>query len=257
MQESKSTYASRPAMDPFQRLSQQEIDRIEKGKTHVFGNDIRCKTDTIGYPTPGNRSPLEIVVDATEGFIPLWDENTTLHWRFQEQSLTHFVDAAAAKTAVRELFGEAILIWGDAPPVKFTERRELWDFEIVIRESDDCDINGCVLASAFFPDGGRHELSIYPRTFQETPKEQIDTLAHELGHIFGLRHFFARISESAWPSEVFGKHTPFSIMNYGAQSEMTPNDRADLQRLYQVAWSGQLTHINGTPIRLVRPFHTI
>jgi hypothetical protein len=28
-----------------------------------------------------------------------------------------------------------------------------------------------------------------------------------------------------------------------------------LKRLYELAWSGQLTRINGTPIRFVKPFH--
>jgi hypothetical protein len=42
----------------------------------------------------------------------------------------------------------------------------------------------------------------------------VDTLTHEIGHIFGLRHFFADVRESAFPSEVFGEHRPFSIMNF-------------------------------------------
>jgi hypothetical protein len=62
------------------------------------------------------------------------------------------------------------------------------------------------------------------------------------------------VSETAWPSEVFGTHKPFSIMNYGSQSELTDYDKADLNRLYQAAWSGELTNINGTPIRFVKPF---
>lgn len=145
--------------------------------------------------------------------------------------------------------------WGDAAPVRFAERRDSWDFEINISSSDDCDVNGCTLAMAFFPDGGRHELTIYPKMFQESAKEQVETLEHELGHVFGLRHFFAQISEQRWKSEIFGKHRPFSIMNYGAKSRMTARDKSDLKRLYHLAWSRDLTQINGTPIRLVRPFH--
>ena len=86
---------------------------------------------------------------------------------------------------------------------------------------------------------------------------EAQTIAHEIGHIFGLRHFFAQVNESAWPAEVFGEHEKFSIMNYGANSVMTSDDKDDLRRLYQMAWAGQLTHINGTPIQLVKPFHTI
>jgi hypothetical protein len=44
-------------------------------------------------------------------------------------------------------------------------------------------------------------------------------------------------------------------MNYGAKSELTDVDREDLSNLYRGAWNGTLKQINGTPIKLVRPFH--
>jgi hypothetical protein len=218
---------------------------------------VICDTDTRGYAAPGNRSPFEIVVDASEGFIPLWARDTTLRWRFQERSLSFFEDAQAAKAAIKKLLGESLLAWGDAAPIKFAQRDDAWDFEIVIREADRCSPRGCVLASAFFPDSGRHELVIYPKMFTQSKKEQMDTLIHEIGHVFGLRHFFANLSETAWASEIFGTHRPFTIMNYGSQSELTAEDRSDLKRLYQTVWSGELSHINGTPIRLVKSFSTM
>jgi hypothetical protein len=93
--------------------------------------------------------------------------------------------------------------------------------------------------------------------FGQARQEQVETLVHEIGHIFGLRHFFANVSETAWPSQIFGTHKPFSIMNYGSESVLTAEDRFDLKRLYQLVWSGELTQINGTPIKLVKAFHTI
>lgn len=166
-----------------------------------------------------------------------------------------FENPATAKTAIRKLFGKSLLEWGDAAPVKFAERDDAWDFEIVMRKTDDCDINGCVLASAFFPDAGRHKLTLYPKMFSQSEAEQIETLVHEIGHIFGLRHFFADVSETEWPSEIFGTHKAFSIMNYGNKSKLISEDKADLKNLYATAWAGALTQINGTPIRFVRPFH--
>ncbi len=240
--------------DAFGMRPAASMAEAKKDQTHVYGDKVVCNTDSRGLPTPKGKSPLEIVLDASEGFIPLWAKDTTLRWRFQERSMAGFTNVAAAKAAVRTLMGEALLLWGDAVPVQFSERQEAWDFEVVMRNADDCTDSGCVLASAFFPDGGRHELVIYPRMFAQTRKEQIDTLAHELGHVFGLRHFFAQVSETAWPSEVFGSHRPFSIMNYGSQSELTNEDRVDLKRLYQAVWRNELTHINGTPIKLVMPF---
>lgn len=240
--------------NPFAVLPETARSEAKRGKAHIFRNHV-CKTDSLAFPRPKNRSPVELVVDATEGFIPLWDKGTTLRWRFKEQSLQHFADIPAAKAALRQLLGEALLAWGDALPVKFAERQDAWDFQVVVQEAHDCDASGCTLAQAFFPDAGRHKLIVYPDMFDQTRKEQVATLAHELGHVFGLRHFFALISEKKWPAEVFGQHKAFSIMNYGDKSRLTAQDKADLKSLYQLAWSGQLQQINGTDIRLVRPYH--
>jgi hypothetical protein len=238
--------------NPFQPRNPEEAAREEEPQIHVYGPGAICDTEKRGYATPENRTPAEIVVDASEGFIPLWAKDVTLRWRFQERSMTFFEDPEAAKPAITELLGEALLAWGEGvAPVKFAQRDDAWDFEIVVREADRCNINGCVLASAFFPDPGQHELVIYPRMFTQSREEQVETLVHEIGHIFGLRHFFANVSETRWPSEVFGTHRPFSIMNYGSQSELTDDDRGDLKRLYLAAWSGELTQVNGTPFRFM------
>jgi len=243
--------------NPFQLRSAEDAFREVEPEVHLLAHGIVCDTDTRGYATPRNRSPLEIRVDASEGFIPLWAKDMTLRWRFQERSMTRFENLDAAKSAIRELLGEALLAWGDAAPVRFAERDDAWDFEIAVQEADQCNPRGCVLARAFFPDPGRHDLLVFPKMFTQVRKEQVDTLAHEIGHVFGLRHFFANITETEWRSELFGKDNPFSIMNYGDLSELTDDDRSDLKTLYDKAWSGALTKINGTPIRFIKPFHTI
>jgi len=241
-------------LDAFQTRDPDESAKDTAPVVHVYANGAICDTDTRGYATPRNSSPLELVVDASEGVIPLWKNNTILRWRFQERSMNVFVDPGAAKAAIRQLFGEALLAWGGASPVKFAERTDAWDFEIVMREADRCNINGCVLASAFFPDPGRHELVLYPEMFSQSREEIVETLAHEIGHVFGLRHFFANISETAWPSEIVGEHSNFSIMNYGPDSKLTDTDRSDLKLLYQKVWGGEITDINGTSIQLMTPF---
>ncbi|MFW2381619.1 MAG: reprolysin-like metallopeptidase [Acidimicrobiales bacterium] len=226
--------------------------------THIYrpGDDVVvCETDTRGHATPGGRSPVEIVVDASEGYIPLWAPNVTLRWRFQPQSMELFVDPDSATDYLRWLFGQGLMAWGDAVPIRFTEANDAWDFEIAVNPTDRCNSSGgCTLARAFFPDAGRHDLLLYPKMFEQTEQEQAETMAHELGHVFGLRHFFAPVSETEWASRIFGTHSSFSIMNYGDRSVMTQADRDDLAELYQAVWSGALTNINGTPVRLVRPF---
>lgn len=255
------TTTKRPKADAQPANSPQLLKAAPSTKAdpdvHVFANGFRCDTETRGHATPQGRSPLELVVDASEGFIPLWVKDTTLRWRFRESTMKYFKSPAAAKIEIRKLLGEALLAWGDAAPVRFAERTDASDFEIVMRKNDDCDNNGCVLASAFFPDSGRHQLTLYPMMFTQIRQEQVETLTHEIGHVFGLRHFFANVSETAWPSQIFGTHKAFSIMNYGGQSVLTADDKSDLKRLYQLVWSGELTQINGTPIKLVRAFHTI
>jgi len=224
---------------------------------HFYKDSNMCLTDTKGYATPKGMSPIEIVLGASEGFIPLWAKNVHLRWRFNRNSLLYFQNPEGAKNAIRELIAEALLQWGDAAPIKFSEHEDAWDFEIVIKQSDDCNNYGCTLASAFFPDGGRHQLDIYPKMFTQIRKEQIDTIIHELGHVFGLRHFFANISETRWASEIYGEHKPFSIMNYGHKSELMEYDKSDLKSLYQKVWSGELNYINGTRIVQVTPYHEL
>lgn len=221
---------------------------------HVYGHGVICGTDERGHRTPRGRSPLELVIDTPDGVVPLWAEGSVLYWRFRESTLAAFEDPAAVKKASREVFAKAVTAWGKAAPVIFKEARSNCDFEIALRKADDCDSSGCVLASAFFPDAGRHELVLYPELFAQSEEEQVETLVHELGHVFGLRHFFAQVSETAWPSEIFGTHSKFSIMNYGPDSKLTAEDKADLRRLYRSAWSGDLKEINGTPIKFVRPY---
>lgn len=227
---------------------------------HRYGaNGLKlCCTEKRGYSTPNNHRPAELVLDASEGFIPLWAIGRTLHYRFNEQSMKYFQSPAKARSAILTLFGEAITEWGDSAPVRFTENTDTYDFEIFMNRHDDgSDEEGYVLASAFFPASGRDRLTLYPKMFEQSRQEQVETLIHEIGHIFGLRHFFAAELEAAWPSEVFGTHNKFSIMNYGAESVLTEADKSDLKRLYEQVWSRSLRRINGTPIVQVKPYHDL
>lgn len=225
-------------------------------EVHLYGKKNKiCLTDSRGYATPQNKSQLELVVNVSEGFIPLWAENVTLRWRFSPMLMHHFEYPKMAMERIEELLGKAILAWGDAAPVSFSKRADAWDFEISVRP-DNCSPLGCSLARAFFPDCGRHDLVLYPELFSQSEEEQVETLIHELGHVFGLRHFFAEVKESAWPSVPFGENNPFTIMNYGFQSTLTEADKADLKKLYQMVWSGKLQKINGTKIVTVTPFHS-
>ncbi|WP_187430960.1 hypothetical protein ROLI_033500 [Roseobacter fucihabitans] len=239
---------------PFTLRDDRDLDKALEDYTHIYHGGARCSTDTIGHATPDDMSLQDLVLHAPQGFIPLWAEGVTLRWRFQERSVQQFVDPDAAKDYVRDLLADAALAWGAAVPVRFAESHQPWDFEIKLSARDDCDPRGCTLASAFFPDAGQHELELFPLMFRNDRDEQIETMAHELGHVFGLRHFFAQTREAIVPSVEFGTQDPNSIMNYGPQSELTDTDISDLIALYSRVWSGDLTHVNGTPIHLVEPY---
>jgi Matrixin len=237
----------------FELLSPEEIDKATASQVHVFGDGVVCDTEPRYIEPDG----AEIVVDATDGFIPLWEKNTTLRWRFQRRSFVVFRNPETAKASIKKVFDDAVLAWGDAAPIKFEENSELWDFEIVFQRNDDCAPNGCVLASAFFPNPSRNnQLVIYPQMIMRNQAAQVNTLVHEIGHIFGLRHFFAKTREAFAPAELFGVNKPVSIMNYGPQSQLTSDDKADLKRLYELVWSGQLTQIGRVPVKSIKAFHT-
>jgi len=256
---------------PFLLADEDEIAARQKERRHIYGNHVICVTEAVASSKNEWRSDvelmkrmrsrfgdarIEIVVDATEGFIPLWAEGSKLNWCFDAVSMQAFRDPAEAKKGIRALIHEAVEAWGSACPVTFVENKRIPDFKVVMRSKKRCNTNGCVLASAFFPDGGRHELTVYPSLFEQPRSEQVETLVHEIGHVFGLRHFFANVSETAWPSVIYGTHNKFSIMNYGSPSVLTDADRNDLRQLYGAVWGGEISSLNGTPIRLVQPYST-
>ena len=216
---------------------------------------IRCATERpqVG-PVP------EIVVDVTEGKVPLWARGTTLHWRFNDESFERYGDASATKRKVDGLMRDAIDAWGKNSPVKFRKSEKAWDFDIYMRVRRNCDDDSCVLASAFFPSSRRQRVVMYPSMFDqehEGPDGQLATMVHEIGHIFGLRHYFAQKDkyERKFPSLVYGTHSPHTIMNYGEESVLTEADRKDLRRLYEAAWSASPADSVGKEVRLVQAPH--
>jgi hypothetical protein len=90
---------------PEQIASRKKERLFVYGKGTGDGKGIICVTDSRGQPKHEWRSEVaevvrrasgdprtEIVVDASEGFIPLWDEDVTLRWRFNEVSMQAFAD---------------------------------------------------------------------------------------------------------------------------------------------------------------------
>jgi hypothetical protein len=240
------------SVDTLMELKSDDIYLDTTGANiHKLKDGVICNTEPIASVP----SPASLVLDATDGFIPLWAHGSVLHWRFNFQSLDQYVKAEELKEVFRQLFARAIIKWDEASPIRFKEVSETPDFEVYIEKFDRCTPSGCTLANAFFPGPGHEKLFVYPKMFKQSTKEQVDSLAHEIGHIYGLRHFFASEKEKMFPSEVFGDHDPFTIMNYGTLSELTDQDKSDLATLYTSVWAGSIYEINRTPIKLFSPYH--
>ncbi len=113
-----------------------EAEDQDEPYVHIYANGAVCDTDTRGQPTPGGRSVTELVVDSSEGFIPLWGGGVTLRWRFDERSMMLFLNPEGAKAALRALMGEALMAWGHAVPVRIQEVRDGWDFEVRVERQE-------------------------------------------------------------------------------------------------------------------------
>jgi hypothetical protein len=104
--------------DKFQLRDPDEVAREQKDHVHVFGKGVVCNTDSRGFPTPQDRDPLDIVVDATEGFIPLWARDVTLRWRFQYGQQKRLScgnsESAAWRGAVRRTSLSSRPVWRNA-----------------------------------------------------------------------------------------------------------------------------------------------
>src|SRR5207247_6291556 len=98
-------------INPFQLRHEANPTPEAEAQLHKLGSGIVCDTERRGHASPQGRSPLEIIVDASEGFIPLWANNMILRWRFQERSMINFANPTAAKNEIRNLFGQALLAW--------------------------------------------------------------------------------------------------------------------------------------------------
>src|SRR5688500_17440013 len=64
--------------DPFARRPDHGDEPTDDSRVHVLKPGFVCDTEPRGHSTPRGRSVFDIVVDASDGFVPLWARHTTL-----------------------------------------------------------------------------------------------------------------------------------------------------------------------------------
>ena len=184
---------------------------------HLIADGFVCNTEGRGHATPGGRPPTELVVDASEGFIPLWHAGSILKWRFQERSFALAADPNASQAIVIDLMSEALLRWGSAAPVKFTRDTDLWDFEVVLRNALDvklCESN----AGRTDPATGEPHSSdwlVDPSVLLERALDGVHRLRHRAAHLAPLINC--------------GIPAPLAIMSTGVSASTRSSSRGSRQ----------------------------
>ncbi|KAI0533977.1 hypothetical protein GGR58DRAFT_520810 [Xylaria digitata] len=170
-----------------------------------------------------------------QGSIPRWIKGSILKYvvcteSFEKTDIAEFVAAKAA---------EAISTWkGIGVKFKQVERSHAATFQIkYCHIPSDCDPN--VYADAFLPRDGPGTLFVYEVALKRNNKVHLgNILAHEFGHILGLRHEFAGdpISEGSNAtredeSVLWGSKNESSVMNYYTCPGMHQVNEQDLREL--------------------------
>merc|ERR1712232_134059 len=211
----------------------------------------KCVTDQRKH---ANRE--ELAVDFSNGFVPLWQKGTNLTYAFDLASFRGIFGSQTWKTiaAVQELFEQAQQKWEFTDYVTIEQVDSIFkaDFIVHAAPTNGNMSSGFVLASAFFPNADQNDFYVYPEMF--TLGDPLNTMLHEIGHIYGLRHYFFR-EEEGFPGLTFGTENEKTIMNYGKNSIFTDTDKKDLKALYEFV--GDSSREKGVPIVLFKSRHEL
>lgn len=199
-----------------------------------------CTTECKDYK--GHDAEIR-VIDDTE--IRRWTRGCTLKAIIAAETFPDPHYAALAGAAIME----AGYKWKEvAVKIKVVHRQKRASFRIMY---SDAPPKPGVLAKAFFPTTGRAKkrtLFLYPGAFADENRDYLaGILAHELGHVQGLRHEFETQADG---SIRLGRKNRRSVMNYLSdirKLRVGRQDRKELAMLY----SSHVTRSLGLRIKVL------
>ncbi|KAJ4862322.1 hypothetical protein T069G_03276 [Trichoderma breve] len=157
------------------------------------------------------------------GEIPRWSRGSELGYAIHDET---FPSDLSAK--IGPAMEKAVDLWQNhGVSFKQVGRNDPATFAVVYENGPPK-----AYARSFFPNESRRTLSVFQRT-RRAPDSLPGLLAHELGHIQGLRHEFAHTDEEEmqFPSVLVGSENTKSIMNYFARPEEYQVQQSDLKEL--------------------------
>jgi len=165
--------------------------------------------------------------EVTEGEVSLWQYDSQITWTINTKSFPTQQDSKYAK----EQFQLAIQDWGiQGIEYKYIDESQIDNATFFLKYCKT--ICGGTVAKAFSPVEAQSLVIIYPIAYHEDKiKYMKNYLSHEIGHIYGLKHEFAK-SETT-PSVQFGPCNSESVMNYNEHPPVIQEtDRMWVQKLY-------------------------